>query len=212
MKRFIAIPNLTLCNLRGTESRLFRGVVRKTSVRLVVIMGATSDVESDERSDESSEERKSLFRKVQSDSDICGNCFRRTHNRFRRNYAVDVYKVDDFEWDTWARPVDLPDDVVAFKPNRDTVPATSVTRGLHGVCKCGFPSGEQLRPLPKSLFFSYAGNLLRRYSELGILFDEMRFFELLKTYKSDPSEQFADDRLYDKATNETLKYRDSGES
>jgi len=142
------------------------------------------------------------FFDVQSHDDVCGNCFRRTHFTFERNYAVDVYKVDDFEWDTWARRVDLPDAKYPVRENRTSVPADPITRGTVNYCKCGYPKGEQHRPLPKKLFFSYAQNLLDRYREFGIMVDETTFMDCLDALKSDPSEQFADDRLYGKATEE----------
>lgn len=161
-----------------------------------IAMSTTKQRNADEVDDEPS------FSDVQSNRDVCGNCFRRTHHTFERNYAVDTVKVDDFEWDVWLRPVELPPESLPVRKNRSTVPEVPVTRGLRGVCVCGFPSGEQLRPLPKKLFFRYAKYLLERYDEFGIEVDESRFFEALDRYKSDPDEQFADDRLYEKATEE----------
>ena len=176
---------------------------QRTAGRLAMPVKTASKPD-EEPSDTSNDSDFSLFRKVQSDDDICGNCFRRTHNSFQRNYAVDIYKVDHFEWETWARKVDLPDDRIPEWENRESVPATPVTLGMRGLCACGFPPGEQLRPLPKSLFFEYANHLIDRYSEIGIQFDETRFLDVLKKRKTDPSEQFADDKLYDEATDESL--------
>jgi hypothetical protein len=146
-----------------------------------------------------------LFRTVQSNADICGNCFRRTHHSFERNYAVDTYKVDEFEWETWHRKVDLPDRSYPVRANRVSVPEDVASQGLRNYCACGYPSGEQLRPLPKKLFFSYAGNLYERYVEFGVEIDQEAFIGELETLKTDPSKQFADDRLFEEATQEALE-------
>lgn len=146
-----------------------------------------------------------LFRTVQSNPDVCGNCFRRTHNTYDRNYAIDVVKVDDFEWEPYPRKVELPSRSFPVYENRKAVPEDPAAHGLRRNCACGYPAGEQLRPLPKRLFFSYAENLFDRYLELGVEVDRERFFDALKSLKTDPAEQFADDRLFEKATRQALE-------
>lgn len=156
------------------------------------------------KSQERRESEVEGFRDVQSYDDVCGNCFRRTHYTFERNYAVDVLKVDDFEWITWARKIDAPDRSYPVKENRTHVPKQYAGDGTVGCCVCGYPPGEQLRPLPKKLFFEYAAHLVGRYSEFGLKVDVDVFFEELEERKTDPSSQFADDRIYEKSTDEAM--------
>lgn len=140
------------------------------------------------------------FRRIQSHGDVCGNCFQRTHHTFERNYAVDVVDPDPEDPEFWFRQIDAPDRPYPVDRRLDSVPGDLPTEGVYSVCKCGYPPGEQRRPLPKSLFFEYARNLRKRYSEFGIPLHEPTFWTELEALKSDPSEQFADDRLYEEAT------------
>lgn len=146
-----------------------------------------------------------VFTAVQRNRDVCGNCFRRTHHTFERNYAVDIIQTDDFEWETWTRKVELPPRSWPVKRNRSPVPRSLPSGGIRYNCNCGYPPGEQLRPVPKKLFFSYAENLIQRYKEFGVPVDVETFFRTLRDLKTDPSEQFADDRLYRKATESALE-------
>lgn len=165
------------------------------------------------------------FKEVQQDPDVCSNCFNRKRHRYERNYRLEtVYNEDESEWDVEPMPVKgleltvageteivggVPDDVYADQ-NTITIPERGSHRGLRIICDCGFryvpdhdlASDEtwKNRPLNKTDFFDYAENLIERYREDGVTLDENQFFEELDELKSDPTEQFADDRLYQIAT------------
>lgn len=143
------------------------------------------------------------FSTVQTHPDVCGNCFRRTHHTFERNFAVEHMKVDG-EWETWFRKVDLPDRSYSVDRNRTPVPKDLSSKGTVKICVCGYPPGEQYRPLPKRLFFEYADNLYERYIEFGYNIDEETFFTELEALKTDPDKQFADDRIFETATGRAL--------
>lgn len=156
--------------------------------------------------DADGESGPSGFRTVQSHRDVCGNCFRRTHNTYERNYAVDTVRAEPFEpAEIWLREVDLPDIKIPVKENRVPVPRDLAAHGTVNYCKCGQPPGDQFRPLPKDVFFDYAEHLYQRYVEFGIPVDRNTFFTKLDELKSDPDRQFADDRLYEKATEYAVK-------
>jgi len=162
---------------------------------------------------------------IQRDKDICSNCFRRTHSRYERNYRLVPVQVGFSEWDVEPMEVGevemtievegteerdkkeslggLPDDVYPVGEAITDVPADEPSGGVVTICKCGFrwaPEWEveewKNRPLPKKLFFEYAQNLKERLNEAGVDYDERALDEYLDDKKSDPDEQFADDRLF----------------
>lgn len=137
----------------------------------------------------------SAFKEIQRDPDVCNNCFRRRYQRFERNYIVDQYKGD-----VWVREVDgLPDQRFPNDEHNSEIPHERLTSGTRNACACGFSYGDELRPLPKSLFFEYAEHLIQRLHEDGVSFDSATYYDELSRLKSDPAEQFADDRMYMKA-------------
>lgn len=159
----------------------------------------------------------SAFEDVRQDPDICSNCFRRMRNRYERNYRLEPVRKDG-EWEMI--PVDVQgltitvdgeeeeiggfDDDVYRNPETTTkIPERGAHRGMRTVCDCGYrhrSDGDwKNRPLDKRTFFEYAERLADRFEEKGVGFDREEFFERLDTLKSDPDEQFADDRMFLKA-------------
>lgn len=136
---------------------------------------------------------------IQKDPDICSNCFRRIRGRYERNYRVDTLKGELI-----THPVDGYGDDVYRNP-RGTVKISEKGghRGLKTVCKCGFRyhSKEEWknRPLDKKTFFEYTDRLLDRLDEKGVTYEESKLRNILDEMKSNPEEQFADDRIYAKA-------------
>ncbi len=160
---------------------------------------------------------------IQQDRGICGNCFRRTHGHYERNYKLETVQQEDddgkLRWTkvpvkvsgveiTWPNGETetvggVEDDVYKHPDNTTKVPEKGALRGLRTVCECGFrwaPEHEieewKERPLAKKKFFEYADNLVERCNEAGVTIDEDALYEYLDAKKSDPNEQFADDRLY----------------
>jgi len=156
---------------------------------------------------------------VQSDPDICNNCFRRTHDRYERNYKLVPIQVGFSEWDVepdegQGVEITLPDgntevigglddDVFSQHHNLKDVTGQTPSAGMIRTCACGFRWGPEEdigewkdRPLPKKRFFEHAERLKERLDEAGVDFDEESFDQFLDDKKSDPDEQFADDRIY----------------
>lgn len=150
-----------------------------------------------------------VFENIQEDPDICSNCFRRTHDRFERNYRVEVVK-EDGESKLWFAEVDgFSDSVFRREKNTTRIPENGGYRGMITICKCGFryvPShildekdDWKNRPLNKSTFFDYAENIEERMVENGVDFDKETYYSTLDRLKSDPEKQFKDDSLFEKA-------------
>ena len=94
------------------------------------------------------------FENIQKDPDICSNCFRRTHDRYERNYRLETYF--DHEEGEWSvRPVNIQgititvggeetviggmdDDVYRNREETMKIPERGAIRRMRTVCKCGF--------------------------------------------------------------------------
>lgn len=178
----------------------------------------------------------STFKEIQRDSDVCSNCFRKTHERYERNYRVEVVQVENeegkLEWTTQAVSVE---GVEITLPNGDTevigekddlivrdreatikIPEKGAHRGKRTICACGFRWGpkEQVdewknRPLKKRKFFEYADRLLDRLHEAGVSLDEDAYYDRLDQLKSNPDNQFADDAMYSQAIDHAVALANS---
>ena len=161
------------------------------------------------------------FDTVQSDPDVCPNCFRRTHDRFERNYAVDMHRGE-----LWFREVDMSDALYRDENSTSRISESGGSRGMKTICECGMrpfawdwiednceqdpetgkydiPEWKE-RPLQKWKFFEYAEHLLERFQENGVTLDTNVWWAELDRLKSDPDEQFADDRIFEKATDRAI--------
>lgn len=182
------------------------------------------------------------FPEIQSDPDICSNCFRRTHDRYERNYRLEVVQRENeegkLEWTV--EPVNvqgieltmpdgstekiggMEDDVYKIPKATIKIPEKGALNGLRTICACGYrympyeerPEKEHCsceeedcdcrkdwkrRPLDKATFFEYAERIAERMREKGVDFCEESFFDKLDRLKSDPDNQFADDRMFEQA-------------
>ncbi|PHQ43927.1 hypothetical protein Z052_01955 [Halorubrum sp. C191] len=159
----------------------------------------------------------SIFKDIQRDPDVCNNCFRRTHTRYSREYAVDwVYDPSERDYDFWPRLVDHGEEVRRRRGETTKVPDETPAGGMTTTCKCGVqyvPPEDladdetwKIRPMPKRLFFEAAERLADRVSEHDAVasLDRDDFLALLDEWKSDPDEQFRDDRLFERAVERTV--------
>ena len=162
----------------------------------------------------------SVFKSIQRDPDICSNCFRRTHDRFDRRYAVDwVYDPSEQDYDFWPRLVDRGESVRRRRGATTKVPADEASQGLVTTCECGarWQPPEELdddetwkfRPLDRDAFFETAGRLADRVREIPRVesFDEQTYWSILEDRKTDPDEQFADDDIFQEAVERSTKVR-----
>lgn len=156
---------------------------------------------------------------IQGDPDICDNCFRRTRDRYERNYRVEPYfDEEEGEWDVHAidvQAIELDDGTLiggyddnVFRRSEETerIPERGGYRGMVTICECGFRwvpehimEEWKNRPLDKSTFFEYLERLCERLREAGVDFDDALLYDIADDLKSDPDEQFADDRIYSEA-------------
>lgn len=104
-----------------------------------------------------------MFHDIQTDPDVCSNCFRRTHDRYERNYRLEVMQVENdegkLEWTTV--PVEVSgieyekfdpdkqemvteeiggfdDRVFRRAENTTKIPEKGAIRGMRTICECGF--------------------------------------------------------------------------
>jgi hypothetical protein len=158
------------------------------------------------------------FDEITSRPHVCRNCFRRTHDRIEANYRLTTY-----HGDLVVEPVDDRDDQVTRRPHETSkIPEKGAIRGLRTVCECGFRPYEwawiheqrqrddiddafnpewKERPLDIGTFFEYLEHLIDRLDELGVTYDEDELWARAEELKRDPDEQFAADRIYERAIN-----------
>lgn len=114
-----------------------------------------------------------LFKEVQEDSDICNNCFRRTHVTYERNFSVTT-----FNGELWAKEIEAPDRSYKLPDQTTYVPGVNASEGTHVYCTCG--CYEAIRPVTTQRAMEHAKRLYDRLEEMGadvgrdVLLDEVR--------------------------------------
>lgn len=146
-----------------------------------------------------------LFQRVQRDPEICTNCFR----RFQQVYAINgvwLHGQDAGAHHLRDSIADIVTDERIPDEENPRVPKDLPSHGTRPVCRCGYPAGETNRPLDKRRFMEYGTRLFTRLQEHTAHDLAPRpFYRHLYTLKTDPAEQFADDRLYARAAQEALR-------
>lgn len=104
---------------------------------------------------------------IQRDSDICNNCFRRTHDTFERNYAVDTCR-NGGETKLWARHIEAPDRSWRREHKTDYIPAEPASHGTYVACECGTDS---MRPVSMTRAMDFVDRIAERLDEKGVGFD-----------------------------------------
>lgn len=125
---------------------------------------------------------------IQRDSDICNNCFRKTHQTVERNYAKRTFINDDGKSDIWWEEVDLPsmrftrtDEVTHMYSDRDD---GQTVRS----CKCGMRN-IPLRPVSLDNAMSYAKRVSERLTEKCIDFDRDVLLDCVREDMQKPENQ-----------------------
>ena len=138
---------------------------------------------------------------IQGDPDICNHCFRRVKTRFPLKYINHKGRVQRIRKSV----LRIASDHIEYDRSVIWAPGDGIS-GIVPYCACGFerPGFVTLRPLSKSQFLEYGEHLAERLREKNVDFDESTYFDYLESSKSDPSKQFADDRLYDEAINAAI--------
>ena len=132
----------------------------------------------------------SPFKSLQEDPDVCNNCFRRTHERYERNYALDTYNGEP-----WARHVELPDRL--YPMHITGVPNDPASHGMSIVCECG--CSEAIRPVSKRTALSHVGRIADRLEESDENFDRDDLFDEARRLLEQPQNQCKQDTIFDKA-------------
>lgn len=134
------------------------------------------------------ESEQTIFDDIQKDSDICNNCFRRTHSTFERNFAVDTFVPEGSnEAELWAREVELPDRSFPHPDETTYVPGVSAAEGTHVYCTCG--CYDPVRPVSKRRAMEHAKRLCDRLDEYGVDFDPDVLLDEVRARMSEPENQ-----------------------
>lgn len=137
-----------------------------------------------------------VFTLIQRDSDVCNNCFRRTHDTVERNYAVDTFR-DGRESKLWAREVDLPDQRWP-RPDELEPMLKDKKQGTYLACKCGVPH-DTVRPVSKERAMEMIERLADRAVEKGTELDKNRLRQMTWRLLSRPEWQGKQDDAFRKA-------------
>lgn len=128
---------------------------------------------------------------IQADPNICNNCFRRTHETYERNYAVDTYR-DGGDTKLWARQIEAPDR--SYPESVTYIPNDLASHGTSVVCECGCP--EAIRPVSTRKAISHAKRLCDRLEEKGVDFDEDTVLDVTRELLSQPENQGTQDDVF----------------
>lgn len=153
-----------------------------------------------------------MFDEIANDTDVCDNCFRRTHDRYERNYRVGTYRDRNNQIKLWPYKVeDRPDQVFRRDQDTDRIPERGGYRGMVTICECGYryvPDEElpveestwKNRPAGRESFYNYASNLLDRLDEAGTSYDRDEFYSYLDDCRSNDVGKSDDDVYRDAVT------------
>jgi len=140
--------------------------------------------------------QKSTFtQKVESNTDICDNCYRRL------SYTLSPH------------PRHMPDCVTSYKEYSETTDFEYFDdEGNSGhpsvkksYCKCGSVHGNsKIRPLSKSKIITVANRVLERLEEQEIEIDEDKYFSTVRREKSDPDNQFNEEVILETAIENSI--------
>lgn len=131
---------------------------------------------------------------IQRDSDICNNCFRRTHDTFERNYVVDTFREGN-ETKLWAREVELPDRSWVCPDEITFVPGDEASDGTYVSCKCGI-RGDPIRPVKLGHAMEHVKRIAERLDEKGVNFDHDVLLDTVRYKLSEPDNQGTQDTVF----------------
>lgn len=133
--------------------------------------------------------------KVEFNSDICDNCYRRL------SYTM------------FPHPTEMPDCVTSQKEYSDSTEFEyfddneesghpSVKKSY---CKCGSVHGNsKIRPLKKDKLMKVAGRVLERLDEMDVEVEESEYYSTISEEKSDPDNQFNEEVILESALEDSI--------
>lgn len=143
---------------------------------------------------------------IQRDSDICNNCFRRTHETYERNYAKRTYRRGG-ETHIWWDQVELPPESYTRFEEVDFIPADLASHGTHVTCICGIPDTE--RPVKRETALDYASRIAERFEEKRFDVDEDALVDHVKEELQRPEMQGRQDDVFAAATEQAVDVKSS---
>jgi len=140
--------------------------------------------------------QKSTFtQKVESNTDICDNCYRRL------SYTLSPH------------PRHMPDCVTSYKEYSETTEFEYFDdEGNSGhpsvkksYCKCGSVHGNsKIRPLKKHKLMEVASRVLERLEEMEVEIDESEYYSIVSDEKSNPDNQFNEEVIIETAIENSI--------
>lgn len=142
---------------------------------------------------------------IKNEPDICSNCFRRLRNRYSIDKINVKGEVQELRRSTKKIVSDETDHShIEFA---DFCEADTTCEGETPHCDCGIvmPGFYTRRPLDKGRFLDNAERLIERLEEYEVDFDEEEFFDYCYELKSDPDNQFHDDKMFSDAIEHVIE-------
>lgn len=144
------------------------------------------------------DEDSQFFRKVESNSDICSNCYRRIRHRLQPHHSLPEAVGQKLEYTNEAYFAYFDDSQESGRP--------SIKRSY---CECGFADDGKLRPFDKDEMMDISLRVVERLEEEGIEINHDVFFDYVREAKSDPDMQFNEEVIFEDATQKSIVTADS---
>lgn len=153
--------------------------------------------------------------RIQQNPNVCSNCFRRTHVRFRLTHRYQTYDgelvCEEVDGEAYPKPRRARKGVTV----RDVFPADQAA-STHETnrCPCGaYSNYTTLRPLDKDRLIEYGQRVAEEFNrQEDVRFDDDAFFDTLRELKSNPDRQFEDDSIFTEAVSVAAIIRPSPNS
>lgn len=140
-----------------------------------------------------------FVRKIESDSNICSNCFRkiREHHETKHDVASSITEYeDDVDFSYFDDFVDT------GRPN------------IHkAYCPCGAVDWNdvRVRPLDMEQMMQAGTRIVKHLMEKGYIVDEERFFEIIEEEANLPENQFREEVVFEEAVSKTTSKEETDE-
>lgn len=144
------------------------------------------------------QQNKTAFQElIVEEPDICCNCFR----LIRKRRPIEQVNVKGQAQELRDSIQGIIKDDNDYAQHADFCDGDKPTDGQVPYCDCGIvlPGFKTQRPMSKRRFMEGAERLVVRFTELGASFDEEEFLDYCRDLKSQPENQFNEERMYRKA-------------
>lgn len=134
---------------------------------------------------------EAILRSLENDRGVCSNCFRNSIEWIPKEERIPPTASTLIEQM-------ISDGMFPGKESEICYPTVGTGRRGSGVaCKCGVvDTYTKVRPLSKERALDCTGRLINRIEERGIELDEDEFYDVVRSMKSEPSNQFDDRDIF----------------